>query len=181
LAKEEKFQRVAGGLVIGCLQKRLLLSVEAFAKTLAVHRNTLEKSINESKEFLKITKADVDDFNKMTAGVEFGEEFDEIAQEHMQEEERSEAELHERVIRATSASTDARLVETRRALEQELLMVDEMIQIAQGVVMTKINASNSSFSGLKRICVQVSRLPVLRNGMNVDYLYLLSMRTHAVG
>lgn len=50
LKAETKSARAAGMLVITSLQKRLLSSIEAFARTLKVHRQAIERQVQAAKE-----------------------------------------------------------------------------------------------------------------------------------
>ena len=70
LASETRSKQTAGALVIGGLQKRLLSSIEAFAKTLAVHRKSVERMIEEAQEAEELSRARIADLEQMTTGID---------------------------------------------------------------------------------------------------------------
>ena len=142
LLQETRFRQIAAGLVIGCLQKRLLSSVDSFARTLAVHRRTVERALRESSA-VQLKPSMVSDMESLTQGVdadlaasgdsELGNAFsleDEDAQETGQTG-LAELELDTLLELATEASIDAGEISKREALERELALVDEMVEIAE--------------------------------------------------
>ncbi len=138
---ESKSRQAAGALVIGGLQKRLLSSIEAFAKTLSVHRKSVENVLNSAKVPPEISKSDQRDMEQLTAGEQYN--FDgshelEDAEldrgdndDHAQESDCPEPGFDDRMIKATAASSDGSREDTRIALTKELAMVDKMIRIAE--------------------------------------------------
>ena len=131
LKNETKFTQAAGALVIGGLQKRLLSSIEAFAKTLAVHRKSVEKALEKAEKPSETSKSDQKDFGKLTSGEEFDEE--RVDQQEFSDgaEEQSEPGFDDRMVRATTASTDASKAETYQALKRELALIQKMIDVAE--------------------------------------------------
>ena len=141
LAKEPRARQTAGALVIGGLQKRLLSSIEAFAKTLAVHRRSVVRMLEEAKEAEDVTEAVLADLGQITASLDFEggseggaegrDDADPDDDAGGEQQDLTEAALDERMERATAASTDASQVQKREALEAELALVDEMRDIAE--------------------------------------------------
>ncbi len=70
LALETRSRQAAAALVIGTLQKRLLSSIEAFAKTLTVHRKSVARALDEAREAEEVSEALIADLEGMTAGVD---------------------------------------------------------------------------------------------------------------
>ena len=143
LAKEPRRRQTAGALVIGGLQKRLLSSIDAFARTLAVHRKSVVRMLEEAKEAEDVTEAVLADLGQITASLDLEGAIDGVAEggdatepdEHddagEEQQDLTEAALDERMERATAASTDASQIQKREALEAELALVDEMREIAE--------------------------------------------------
>lgn len=61
LKSESKSKQAASGLLIIGLQQRLLSSIEAFAKTLKVHRNTVKRQWEKLNEISPTRNASIDD------------------------------------------------------------------------------------------------------------------------
>ena len=131
LKNEPRFQQAAGALVIGGLQKRLLSSIEAFAKTLVVHRKSVERALEEAESPSVIPKSDQSNLEQLTAGEEFDGEWDDQGEDRRDQGEHSEPGFDDLMVQATSASTDGSREETREALEHELTLIDKMINIAE--------------------------------------------------
>ncbi len=132
LASETRSKQTAGALVIGGLQKRLLSSVEAFAKTLTVHRKSVERMIEEERKAEELSRARIADFEEMTTGLDL--DSTDIEDDPIEDEEQpdqAEIELNERMEKATEASSDASQSEKRLALQYELRLVDDMREIAE--------------------------------------------------
>ena len=109
LASETRSKQTAGVLVIGGLQKRLLSSIEAFAKTLTVHRKSVERMIEEERKAEEISRARIADFEEMTTGIDLDSA--DIEDDPIEDEEQPdqvEFELNERMEKATEASSDAK-------------------------------------------------------------------------
>ena len=132
LAGEARSHQTAGSLVIGCLQKRLLSSIEAFSKTLSVHRKSVERMILEARSAEEISQARIVDLEQMTTGIDF--ESIDIEDDPIEDEtkkDRTEQELYERMEKATAASTDASQIGKQEALKREMALVDEMHELAE--------------------------------------------------
>ena len=158
LAGESRSRQAAGALAVAGLQKRLLSSIEAFAKTLAVHRRGVLRALKEARDAEELPDATLADLEAITAGVDpdaaasetdgdgldgamagqddhgGGPSPDGDQEEH---DDRSghgspgpERELAERMETATIASSGAGGSEQRAALQRELALADEMQDIA---------------------------------------------------
>ncbi len=135
LEKEPKSQQAVGALVIGGLQKRLLSSVEAFARTLSVHRKSVKRAMEKASAATVMSKTLRADLERLTVGVELdaAEEPDPGAESELgpSSPDPSEIELADLMAAATAASTDSRQAGTRKALRRELALVDEMREVAE--------------------------------------------------
>ena len=70
LAGESRSRQAAGALAVAGLQKRLLSSIEAFAKTLAVHRRGILRALKEARDAEELPDATLADLEAITAGVD---------------------------------------------------------------------------------------------------------------
>ena len=143
LANASPSQQAVGALVVGCLQKRLLSSVDAFARTLAVHRRSVERAMDQACSVPEIQKSAIADLARMT----IDHESDAVASDSVDSDaslnvrdigmigsdrrDPAELELDERMTKATALSSDATQSNQRAALERELTLVDEMRDIAE--------------------------------------------------
>ena len=153
LEDESRSRQAAGALVVGGLQKRLLSSIEAFAKTLAVHRKSVERALERATEAPAISDRQQADLERLTVGEE-PDAGDVGTADHDRYHESgtgtdhepdagtddadnggrsdpSELDLADLMTAATAASTDGRRAETRAALMRELALVDEMRGVAE--------------------------------------------------
>ena len=144
LKDETRSKQAAGALVIGGLQKRLLSSIEAFAKTLAVHRKSVERALERATEAIAVSAELQADLERLTVGEEpsdgsvgiadldgsIGAETD--MPDDPERSDPSELDFAELMTAATAASTDSRRAETRTALMRELALVDEMREDRRG-------------------------------------------------
>ena len=141
LRNEPRFRQTAGALVIGGLQKRLLSSIEAFAKTLSVHRRTVERALERATDAVVISAELQADLERLTFGEELDagdpgaaeRDFDAETDgtDHDDRSDPSELDFADLMSAATAASTDSQHLETRSALARELALVDEMLEIAE--------------------------------------------------
>ncbi len=152
LKNESRSQQTAGALVIGGLQKRLLSSIEAFAKTLAVHRRSVERALERATNALAISAAQQAELERLTVGqdpdaeiadatdgnVDAANEADRAdipdnatAQDATNARDPQEDDFADLMKTATAASTDSSHEDTRAALVRELALVDEMREIAE--------------------------------------------------
>ena len=143
LADETRSRQTAGALVIGGLQKRLLSSIEAFARTLAVHRKSVESALEKERKAEKVSDTLIADLERMTACADpdaaipetadddGGIDGEDGAPDGGERTDPSERELDDLMARATAASSGADRTGTRAALARELALVDEMREIAE--------------------------------------------------
>ncbi len=143
LRNESRSQQTAGALAIGGLQKRLLSSIEAFAKTLAVHRRSVERSLEKATEALAISHVqqaalerltvDIEPDSELAGTIDHDQEVDEEthAPEDEEQSDLLESDLADLMTAATAASTNASRKETREALVRELALVNEMRDVAE--------------------------------------------------
>ena len=143
LKNESRSQQTAGALVIGGLQKRLLSSIEAFAKTLAVHRKSVERALERAAAAPTVSAALQADLERLTAGAdpdagiaamadldsEIDAETD--SPDDAERSDPSELDFADLMTTATAASADSSRTETRAALMRELALVDEMRDVAE--------------------------------------------------
>ena len=136
LKHEARSRQTAGALVIGGLQKRLLSSIEAFAKTLVVHRKSVERALKQTTDAPVISAEQQADLERLTVGDEL--DADDVGEpeqghddtDHDDGADPSEIDQADLMTAATAASTtDVR--KTRAALKRELALVDEMREIAE--------------------------------------------------
>ena len=146
LAQESSFRQAAGALVIGGLQKRLLSSVEAFARTLAVHRRSVQRALDEAMEpdaVSPVLRAELETLTLGTepyaagtepaefdAGKESGAGVADEGSDPADPRDPDERDLDELMRRGTAATTDGGPAEARAALQRELALVDQMREIA---------------------------------------------------
>ena len=143
LKDETRSRQAAGALVIGGLQKRLLSSIDAFAKTLAVHRKSVERALERATEAIAVSAELQADLERLTVGEEPGDgsvdttdhdggiDAEADMPDDPERSDPSELDFAELMTVATAASTDGRRTETRTALMRELALVDEMREIAE--------------------------------------------------
>ncbi len=143
LESETRSRQAAGALVIGGLQKRLLSSIEAFARTLAVHRKSVQRAIERTSETAVFSAEQRAEFERLTLGedldqsdvgiVDHEPDFDAETNDMTDADRPDPAELEyaELMQAATVASTDGGHAETAAALRRELALVDEMLEIAE--------------------------------------------------
>ena len=137
------FQQAAGALVIGHLQKRLLSSIEGFAKTLAVHRRSVDSALQSAQAAAEVPESLIDDLQLIDSDADpFGGVLgdvngtDEIGEENLpadnaESSDFDEEAFNELVATATASTSDASGHDLRKALEEELALVDEMQAIAE--------------------------------------------------
>jgi superfamily II DNA or RNA helicase len=115
--------QAASGLVICCLQQRLLSSIEAFSRTLRVHRKTVQRQWQAAATSKPRT---VGSSELLKGGVDRDDERAQLREEELQAEE--EAQLTALSESAAGVVGDA----TARAIfEQEQKLLDEMTELAE--------------------------------------------------
>ena len=137
------FQQAAGALIIGHLQKRLLSSIEAFAKTLAVHRRSVNSALQNAQASVEVPESLIDELQLIDPSVDSladlgsdGGGSDELDEENVVADDGEHSDVDEDafnklVATATASTSDASGNHLRMALEEELALVDEMQAIAE--------------------------------------------------
>ena len=125
LKSDTRSRQVVGALVIGGLQKRLLSSIDAFARTLAVHRKSIERALTKAEK--DATNEEIADFERMTADVDPDETVAAEPDASVDEEIPAELEHDDLMARATAASSGS----FAASLEREIALVEEMQEIAE--------------------------------------------------
>ena len=125
LKGETKRKQAAAGLLVTNLQQRLLSSVEAFAKTLRVHRRTVMRQWEEANQGKQTTDKLPKSLDLLGGGVGADDDRATLSEEEL------DAELDAQVEAASAATAGPMADKTSRDLfarEQKLL--DEMTEIA---------------------------------------------------
>ena len=140
LAGATRSQQTVAALVTGCLQKRLLSSIEAFARTLHVHRRSVKRAVEEAAAAVTMSPLQIDDLKRLTLEAD-DTSSDSIDSENAFNEDDTvstleqpnliASELDMRMMAATAASSDASNSPGLNALQNELELVDEMLCIAE--------------------------------------------------
>jgi len=113
LSSATRRQRAAAALVVTSLQKRLLSSIDAFARTLGVHRKSVVRAAEEAGEI------EAAELPLLAAPADADDERAELDEEQVDAEEEAEMEA---ASRATGGAAEE--------ISAELRLLDEMIQIA---------------------------------------------------
>ena len=130
--REERLQhttrrtQAAAGLLITGLQQRLLSSIEAFARTLRVHRRTVQRQWDAMQDDAEAAQLRASSLDLLTGAVDSDDERATLSEEDLQAEEEAQ-------IAAASAATLGPLADPSAqalfAREQQLL--DTMTQVAE--------------------------------------------------
>ncbi|MEO2015504.1 MAG: DISARM system SNF2-like helicase DrmD, partial [Fuerstiella sp.] len=125
LKSENKRKQAASGLLITGLQQRLLSSIEAFARTLKVHRNTVKRQWEKFQE-QSVTEADApQQLDLLTGSVDNDNDHATLEEDQLQAEEDAQ---FESVSAATMGPLEELSAKELFAHEQKLL--DEMTDVA---------------------------------------------------
>lgn len=126
LKGESKRKQAASGLLITGLQQRLLSSIEAFAKTLKVHRKTVQRQwekqdADAQAEFSLLFRADL-----LSGAIDSDDERALLSEEEMEREVETQVE-------AVSASTLGPTADTssKRLFNREQQLLAEMTEVAE--------------------------------------------------
>jgi superfamily II DNA or RNA helicase len=126
-ATSRRAQAASGLLVVG-LQQRLLSSIEAFARSLRVHRNTVVRQWERQQEEERSSSTPVAEEESLLAAMpDADDERSEWDEEQLESEEKAEVEAMTVAAEAGGARDEAAMALWRR--EQELL--DRMEKIAE--------------------------------------------------
>jgi superfamily II DNA or RNA helicase len=120
-------QAAAGLLVVG-LQQRLLSSIEAFARSLKVHRATVERQWEKGRAIdTNSLSASDQDVGLFTSAPDADDERGEWTPEELEAEEATQIE----VVTATAEAAAPRNAEAEKLWQRELALLDEMQVIAE--------------------------------------------------
>lgn len=122
LSGETKRKQASAGLLITGLQQRLLSSVEAFARTLRVHRKTVVRQWEAAKNDKPLPKTPTYTLDLLTGGIGSDDDRATLPEEELQAEEDAQVE-------AATLATDETASKASFAREQKLL--DQMTEIAE--------------------------------------------------
>jgi superfamily II DNA or RNA helicase len=126
LSGETKRKQAAAGLLITGLQQRLLSSVEAFYRTLRVHRRTVEKQWEESQAERTEKDVRLGSLDLLDSGVGSDDDRADLSEEDLQAEEEAQFEAASAVT--TGPTTDAR---SRDLFQREQALLDQMMEMAE--------------------------------------------------
>lgn len=125
LQNESKRKQAAAGLLITGLQQRLLSSIEAFARTLRVHRKTVKRQWEELQSEIEESSAHLNNFDLLSGSISSDDDRATLNEVDLEAEEEAQFEA------ASMASIGP--VEDRKAKDlfiQEQALLDEMSEIA---------------------------------------------------
>jgi SNF2 family DNA or RNA helicase len=122
LSGETKRKQAAAGLLITGLQQRLLSSVEAFARTLRVHRRTV---LRQWEAAAKDTPAPTGAFDLLGEGVGSDDDRATLPEEELQAEEDAQVEA------ATLATISKQDAAAKKLFAAEQKLLDQMTEIAE--------------------------------------------------
>lgn len=126
LKNETKRQQAASGLLITGLQQRLLSSIEAFARTLKVHRNTVKRQWETMQSEAANDEGSTQTLDLLTGSVDYDDDRATLEEEQLQAEEDAQFEA---ASAASLGSLEDLNAQQLFAREQKLL--DEMTDIAE--------------------------------------------------
>ena len=126
LKSETKRKQAAGGLLISGLQQRLLSSVEAFARTLRVHRRTVQRQWEEGHATKESVAAPPRQIDLLAGTIGTDDDRAALSEEELQSEEDAQ-------IAAVSAATVGPLTDAtaKASFAKEQKLLDEMTEIAE--------------------------------------------------
>ncbi|MFN9290675.1 MAG: helicase, partial [Planctomyces sp.] len=125
LRNESKRKQAASGLLITGLQQRLLSSIEAFARTLKVHRNTVKRQWEKLQGAAQPDEDSTPSLDLLTGSIDYDDERATLAEEQLQAEEDAQFE-------AASAASLGALddLSSQKLFAHEQKLLDEMTDIA---------------------------------------------------
>ena len=141
LLTETRSRQAAAALVIGSLQKRLLSSIDAFARTLSVHRRSVQRAVQEASTTENPSESIIAELEHLTLDIDPDTVISDVYENDVDPDTGDRAthtanhpdttELDGLMATATAASSDASQPDKRTLLERELNLVDEMGAIAE--------------------------------------------------
>jgi SNF2 family DNA or RNA helicase len=126
LSGESRRSQAAAGLLITGLQQRLLSSIEAFARTLRVHRKTVQRLWQESQaQVPKAAPADYE-IDLLTSSPDTDDDRATMPEAELEAEEEAQ------IVAATAATTPTHDKGTNQLFAQEQKLLDQMTEVAEG-------------------------------------------------
>lgn len=126
LVSETKRKQASAGLLITGLQQRLLSSIEAFARTLRVHRRTVLRQWEESKLGAHTEKAQTGVFDLVAETVGADDDRAALPETGLQAEEDAQIEAISAATAGTLTGKDASIL-----FAKEQMLLDEMTNLAE--------------------------------------------------
>ena len=126
LKNESKRKQAASGLLITGLQQRLLSSIEAFARTLKVHRNTVKRQWEKLQGAAPADEDSTPALDLLTGSIDYDDERATLGEEQLRAEEDAQFE-------AASAASLGALddLSSQQLFAHEQKLLDEMTDIAE--------------------------------------------------
>lgn len=129
MSNESSRQQAAAALLVSGLQQRLLSSIEAFARTLRVHRKTVQKQIEESLKFESSSRnrgenASIESIESFSFGIDADDDRARLDPEEISAEEEKQIETATRVTSPPNS-------EPRERYRREIELLDRMTEIAE--------------------------------------------------
>ncbi len=126
LKDETKRKRAAAGLLIVGLQQRLLSSVEAFSRTLKVHRRTVQRQWEKMQEEAKAEESSTGTLDLLSGSVGYDDDRATLDEEQLRAEEDAQFE-------AASAATIGPIedLSAKQLFEREQQLLQQMTDIAE--------------------------------------------------
>ncbi len=126
LSDETKRKQAAAGLLITGLQQRLLSSIEAFARTLRVHRKTVQKQWEAAQPAALPEKAPLPQLDLLSSPIGSDDERATLSEEELQAEEDAQVEAATLV-----GSVPAKDQSAKKLFAQEQELLERMTEIAE--------------------------------------------------
>jgi hypothetical protein len=126
LQNESRRKQAASGLLITGLQQRLLSSIEAFARTLKVHRNTVQKQAAKAPPAASANDEAPPTLDLLSGGVDSEDDRATFSHDRLRAEE--EAQFEAASVASLGSLDD---VASRRLFTREQQLLDEMTEIAE--------------------------------------------------
>lgn len=126
LKNESKRKQAASGLLICGLQQRLFSSIEAFSRTLRVHRKTVQRQWDESRSEREDLKLHRSDFDLLSGSVGNDDDRAAMGEEELQAEE--DAQVEAASLAAITPASDAA---SKELFSREQKLLEEMHEIAE--------------------------------------------------
>jgi superfamily II DNA or RNA helicase len=126
MSGETKRRQAAAGILISGLQHRLLSSIEAFARTLSVHRKTAERHWQEALAADPVEDASQDRLDLLGEGVERDDDRASLSEKELHAEEEIQLEAASALMAGSKGKRDDQdLIERERSLLAQMTAIAE--------------------------------------------------------